>query len=621
METEFRQVKGKTLETKIGNDRHAGVKEIELTEIWQSRAFGAAKAAAGLRGYSTGTHVVLENPSEADAELWGLLVPEHQAMFATKGTDAKWVMVDQQAAGIRRVKVLRIMPWAPTLTAEDVEKWVVHGVNRVGMTVANVRVMGTTERAETAQVLGDGEIPTCIFVDGHGCEVVSADVASSSYWREKRAEREQRTAVVVPARFGVSSIEMESLAAEFAIEYMGTDVFMIPGTGQMVKGKNIVVRFKTRKNLLAFTNEVDSCLWVARYFCKVLPLRDEAAKFTAYCFKCGDAKHVAAECRRGAGRKRSPALPATERAEQLIAGTLPTHLKEATKRDILTAEALGRSVLPQNRLAYSIVAKMGVAVDVARRFPSAASSDHAVFTTPPAALMMTQLVPTEEVAALRAEVRELKELLHTALAGTRTSPDSVHSNGGGRMGIKAGLESMRRDMTALAAAVDRQVARTAQGSGGDGAKDAEQEMGRTLGEESSPASYVTTPRRRMEAVTSTPNVLRKRASQEVVYSPERMPGPGPLAIDDGRVASASATKRVRHGAEGKDAKGQFEFNPTAQRKGLSAGCLPALEMSDNMGVTLEAQAENLIEPNLIDAHPMKWVYGVGESICVVSYNL
>ncbi|KAJ3119333.1 hypothetical protein HK101_007227, partial [Irineochytrium annulatum] len=301
------------------------------------QSFAQATAAAGLKGYRAGGHVVLPFAEKEGAELWGLMVPEHKAAFATAAKGAHWARVDQRAGQVRRVKVLRILPWATALKAEEVAPWIVHGFARVGVRVSNVRVTGTVDRAATAQVVGDGPIPACIFVDGHGCEVVAIeDAPAFSQW-EKRVEREMRTAVIVPSRYGVASIELESLATEYAIEFMGSDVYTVPATGAVSKGKNLLARFKT----------LGASLWVSGAICKVIPARTADAKFTQYCFKCGAPDHAVKNCPREGRRRFTP--PVTTRAEQLIAGTLPAHLKAATKRDILTAEALGKSVLPQNR--------------------------------------------------------------------------------------------------------------------------------------------------------------------------------------------------------------------------------------------------------------------------------
>ncbi|KAJ3143753.1 hypothetical protein HK101_003125 [Irineochytrium annulatum] len=584
MEPGFEQVNGKRLEStqvliatpvwKQGVTLVQGEKETEVTEFWQAQSFAMAKAAAGLRGFPPGGHVVLPNAEEGDAELWGLLVPKHKAAFATAIKGAKWSRVKRHEGIARRVKVLRIMPWAGAVKAEAVATWVAHGFRRAGVPVTNIRVAGTTERAATAQVVGAGPIPT--FVDGHGCEVVLLDEAPTFYWKEKRVEREVRTAVVVPARFGVSSIELEFLAAEYAIEFMGTDAFMVPATRAIVKGKNL---------LMPPCGLVDAPAKSSRY---------GTTKFAAYCFKCGAGEHVATACSRGVGG-RLRALPATVCAEQLIAGTLPAHLKEATKRDILMAEALTKSVLPQNRLAYTIVAKMGVAVDVNRPFPG-----------PPPARATTGAATTRErvpnsqssgdkVTALRTEVTELRDLLKAALAG----PRGLHARSGAedekrsaeaasdrvakmvQAGIEAGLESMRRDMAALAAAVGRlqgHVAQLPHGEAGQMAG-AGPSPDLVIAGESLPASYMTTPRRRVNTDTPTP-LLRKRPSQDVIQP-------------------RGATER--------------------------AGCwrrgLPAPEMSDHADDEPARAGVNLIEQNLIADQLPKRVYGHGESLSVASYNM
>ncbi|KAJ3166174.1 hypothetical protein HK101_011992, partial [Irineochytrium annulatum] len=79
------------------------------------------------------------------------MVPEHKAALATAAKGVHWTRVDQRAVQVRCVKVLRIMPWARALRAEEVTPWVVHGFSRMGVTVSNVRVTGTVDRTATAQ--------------------------------------------------------------------------------------------------------------------------------------------------------------------------------------------------------------------------------------------------------------------------------------------------------------------------------------------------------------------------------------------------------------------------------------------------------------------------------------
>ncbi|KAJ3129801.1 hypothetical protein HK101_005186, partial [Irineochytrium annulatum] len=583
----FEPAKGRRLETtqvlivtpvwKEGETLVKEGRDVEVTKFWQAQSFAQAKAAAGLKGYPQGAHVVLPNREVEGAELWGLFVPEHKAAFALASKGAQWERVDRRVGQVHHVKVLRIMPWARMVNAEAVADWVMHGFRRVGVQVTNVRVMGTTERAATAQVIGGSAIPTCIFVDGHGCEVVAMEDAPTFYWREQRAERELRTAVVVPARYGVASAELEALASEYPIEYMGTDTFMVPATEEVVKGKNLLVRFKTRKDLFEFTKEVGASLWVGGGICKVLPLRTSDAKFTAYCFKCGAGDHAAKACPRAPMRRR-PALPVTTRAAQLIAGTLPAHLREATKRDILTAEALGKSVVPQNRVAYSIVAKMGVAVDVTRprenmqRVRESRAGDQA---------------QGQEVTALRAEVRELKELLQSALAGHEGCSAALRREGAGptrddmtadtiakmvQAGIEAGLATMHREMVALGTAVralQGQVARMQQEVGAQGPDDGGLQPDPAVGVDSSPvSSYVTTPRR-MDARDTASPLGRKRPSQDLGSSPDRTRGDH-HAVVDGRNVRTAAAKKAKPTTTGKSLS-DFSFGSAGQRKGMGAG--------------------------------------------------
>ncbi|KAJ3140903.1 hypothetical protein HK101_003436 [Irineochytrium annulatum] len=411
---------------KVGTAIIAGRRET-VDERWQAQSFGAAKASGGLRGFPVRSHVLLdEKGRDPDIELWGLIVSHHQAAFAMSSAETPWEVVNPDAVTVRRVRVVEIM----TVTTEELVDAVTYGFKRVGVTVTNVCITGTRDREATAQVLGTSEIPPCIFVYGHGAAVLKHEEARFYSWRERRIDREMRTAVVIPSGYGLESIQLETLQRDYSIEFMGTVTFTVPTTGQVVKGKNLIIRFGTLR---------------------------------------GTETHMIKQCPRGANGRRDQLMPLRARAEHLIAGTLPGHLQARTKREILTAEALGQSCLPQNRIAYNMVAKMGVAVDVDRHFPPMGSSP----STPiPASTLHgrrvsstarreqaaamaaagTSLATAEQSeVALRAEVHELRALLAERGQPTPSDQDTMARmvQNGIEAGLKYGLEVANREMARM----------------------------------------------------------------------------------------------------------------------------------------------------------------------------